>query len=249
MTRCTFAFLFCVCASFSLRAQDSSRAVLKFTTTQYWLQNLHEGEVAEYKFQFVNVGDQTLVISEVIQQVFTPDCYRKEPVAPGDTGYIMIRYLTSGKPGYFDKTVTVISNNRDGDIVLHLKGNVFPKPAPDAPIMKFDTTTYWFDTVYQGSTVDYEFRFTNKGKTPLIISTATGNSGCIVPSYPNEPIAPGQSAVIRVVFNTTGRAGPQDKCVTVTSNASEPTIVLHIRGVVIVPPPINQFPPHAPSNK
>lgn len=109
--------------------------------------------------------------------------------------------------------------------------------ASDAPIIKFDSTTYYFDTVYQSSTVDHEFRFTNKGKTPLIISNATGSSGSIVPSYTKEPIAPGQTGIIHVVFNTTGRLGPQDKCVTVTSNASEPTIVLHIKGIVALPPP------------
>jgi hypothetical protein len=108
---------------------------------------------------------------------------------------------------------------------------------PSAPIMKFDSTTYWFDTVWQGSTVDHEFHFTNKGKTPLIISNVCGSSGCVVPSYPKEPIAPGQSAFVRVVFNSTGKMGPQEKTVTVTSNASEPTIVLRLKGVVTLPPP------------
>lgn len=110
--------------------------------------------------------------------------------------------------------------------------------APDAPIIKFDSTSYWFDTVYQGSIVDHEYHFTNTGKSPLIISNVCGSSGSVCPSFPKEPIAPGKSAMIRVVFNTSGKMGPQDKTVTVTSNASQPTAVLHIRGVVTTAPKI-----------
>lgn len=108
---------------------------------------------------------------------------------------------------------------------------------PNAPIIKFDSLIGWFDTVYQGSIVDHEFHFTNKGKTPLLISGVTGSSGSVCPSYPKEPIGPGKSGIIRVVFHTGGKMGPQDKCVTVTSNATEPMIVLHIRGYVILPQP------------
>lgn len=235
MTRCTFTFLFCVCASFVLGAQDTAYAVLKFDEQVHWLRSVHEGDIIQHKFRFVNAGNSPLVITDVVQPVFTPQDVQ-EPIAPGDSGFILIQFHTAGKPGYFDKTATVKSNSRNGDITLHLRGEVIATPAPDAPVMKFDSLTYWFDTVYQGSIVDHEFRFTNTGKTPLIISMVTGNSGSIVPYYPKEPIAPGQSAMIRFVFNTNGKYGPQQKTLTVLSNASEPTIILTLKGVVIVPP-------------
>lgn len=107
---------------------------------------------------------------------------------------------------------------------------------PNGPVMKFDSTAYWFDTVYQGSIVDHEYHFTNTGKEPLIIFNVCGSSGSVCPSFPKEPIAPGKSSFIRIVFSTTGKMGPQDKTVTITSNASEPTIVLHIRGIVTAAP-------------
>lgn len=236
MTRRTFTFLFCVCASFVLCAQDTAYAVLKFDEQVHWLRNVHEGDVVQHKFRFVNAGNSPLVITEVVQSVFTPQDLN-EPIAPGDSGFVAAQFNTAGKPGSFDKTVTVKSNSRNGDVTIHLQGEAIPKPASDAPVMKFDSTTYWFDTVYQGSIVDHEFRFTNKGKTPLIISNVQGSSGSVVPYYPKEPIAPGQSAMIRFVFNTNGRYGPQQKTVTVTSNASEPTIVLTLKGYVILPAP------------
>jgi hypothetical protein len=241
MTRFTFTFLLCACASFALRAQDTAQAVLKFTSTEQWLYTIHEGDVAEYKFRFVNAGSAPLVILEVREKSLTPDS-PKAPVAPGDSGFIVLRYATSGKPGTFDQTATVRSNNAGGDVVLHLKGYVKPKPPADAPVITFDSATYWFDTVYQGSLVEHEFRFTNTGKSPLVISIVQGSSGSVVPSYPKEPIAPGESGMIRVIFHTGGKMGPQEKTVTVTSNASEPNVVLRLKGVVIPAPPIDQSP-------
>lgn len=131
-------------------------------------------------------------------------------------------------------------------LVLYAEISTTPVTDPNAPIMVFDSTTYWFDTVYQGSIIDNEFRFTNTGKSPLVITVVTGSSGSVVPSYPKEPIAPGKSGMIRVVFHTGGRMGAQDKTVTVRSNASEPVIVLHIRGYVILPPSKNGNPVPAP---
>ena len=37
-----------------------------------------------------------------------------------------------------------------------------------------------------------EFKFTNTGEGPLIISSAQGSCGCTVPEYPNAPVAPGE---------------------------------------------------------
>lgn len=209
--------------------------VMTFKQSTFNFDTVAFNAVLEHKFYFVNTGDMPLIISSASQgEPWYPD-FQKEPVTPGDSGYVTMHYRTSGHQGKFWKTITVQSNAINGDAQVGISGYI--SSGPDAPILKFDSTTYWFDTVYQSSTVDHEFRFTNRGKTPLIISNVTGSSGCIVPSYPKEPIAPGKSAFVRVVFNTTGRLGPQHKSVTVTSNASEPVIVLNIRGIVVLPPP------------
>lgn len=62
-----------------------------------------------------------------------------------------------------------------------------------------------------------EFKFTNKGAAPLIIQDAKGSCGCTVPSFPKEPIMPGQSNVIKVKYDT-NRVGPFTKYVTLTTN-------------------------------
>jgi hypothetical protein len=249
MMRNTLTILLCVCASFFLRAQEQHGPVLKFTKYHYHINSVFEGDVAEYKFRFVNAGDQPLIITAVNQGMVGPDSYPKEPIAPGDSGFVIIRYMTAGKSGNFQLPVTVKSNNRGGDIPLFLSGYIFPRPAPDAPIMKFDSTTFWFDTITQGTIVTHEYRFTNKGKSPLIITDVPTGCGCLVAEYPKEPIPPGGVGVIKLTFNSTGKAGMQDKAPTVNSNNGQGAVVIHIRGYVRVPPGKYPGPTPAPTNK
>src|SRR6185295_4239034 len=89
----------------------------------------------------------------------------------------------------------------------------------NAGSFKFEEETFDFGTIKQNDVVNHDFAFTNTGKEPIIISQAQGSCGCTVPTWPKEPIGPGQKAVIKVTFNSAGKMGMQDKTVTLTSNA------------------------------
>lgn len=89
-----------------------------------------------------------------------------------------------------------------------------------------DTTTvqiidsvYNFGTVTDGEKVSYNYRFRNTGNKPLIIASAVASCGCTVPEKPEQPIKPGETGFLRVVFNSDGRGGDVHKEITVTSNA------------------------------
>ena len=99
--------------------------------------------------------------------------------------------------------------------------------------MKFEADEYNFGTIKQGESVNYEFKFTNAGKEPLIITEAHGSCGCTVPEWPKEPIKKGQTGTIKVTFNSAGKMGPQDKTVTITSNAKSSPKILHIKGNIV----------------
>ena len=95
----------------------------------------------------------------------------------------------------------------------------------------FEKELHDYGTIdYSGDGV-YYFKFTNTGKEPLVISNATGSCGCTVPQWPKEPILKGQSANLKVSYDTK-RPGPFTKTVTVTSNAKTTSKVLTIKGVV-----------------
>lgn len=105
---------------------------------------------------------------------------------------------------------------------------------PNAAVMTFNEDVIDYGTIEQGADGVREFKFKNTGKEPLIISNATGSCGCTVPTWSKEPILPGKSGVISVKYDTK-RLGAINKSVTVTSNATEATKVLRIKGNIIAP--------------
>jgi hypothetical protein len=104
----------------------------------------------------------------------------------------------------------------------------------DVPVseIKFEKDTFNFGEVLEGEKVSHSFVFTNTGDNDLLISNARGSCGCTVPEWPKEPIAPGKSGKIDVVFNSEGKPGNAIKSVTVNTNTEPATHQLFITGFV-----------------
>jgi len=95
----------------------------------------------------------------------------------------------------------------------------------------FDYLEYDYGNIYKGDNGECEFTFKNTGKAPLTITNAKASCGCTVPSWPRDPIAPGKKAVIKVKYDT-NRLGTINKSITVTSDAINNSVVLHIKGYI-----------------
>jgi Protein of unknown function (DUF1573) len=98
--------------------------------------------------------------------------------------------------------------------------------------MTFAEYEYDFGEVSAGETVTKVFEFTNTGKSALVISNAQSTCGCTVPEFPREAIPPGKKGKITVKFDTSGKAGPQTKPVTITANTYPSTTVVQVVGLV-----------------
>ena len=105
----------------------------------------------------------------------------------------------------------------------------------EGPIMEFTATEVDYGTIEQHSDPYRFFNFTNTGNEPLVIQNAKGSCGCTVPTYPKEPILPGESAEIKVRYDTK-RIGNFTKTVTLTTNEATPKHVLRIKGKVEAAP-------------
>ncbi len=102
---------------------------------------------------------------------------------------------------------------------------------PNAPVIKFDKVVHDYGEIDQHADGNCEFKFTNTGKEPLILSNVRSSCGCTVPVWPRQPILPGKSDVIKVKYDTK-RVGIINKSIQVYSNATEKTVVLKIKGKI-----------------
>lgn len=105
--------------------------------------------------------------------------------------------------------------------------------AANAPVAKFEKESHDFGKIKEGDKVSYDFKFTNTGKSPLIITDARATCGCTTPTWPKAPVKPGESGVISVTFNSAGKSGLQDKQITVTANTQPAETMVHLIGEVL----------------
>lgn len=113
-----------------------------------------------------------------------------------------------------------INANQDANVV---NTNTGPKTS-----VKFEEMQHDFGEIEQNSRNTKIFTFTNSGTEPLIITNAKGSCGCTVPRYPREPVAPGESGEIEVVYSPGSQKNQQTKSVTITANTEPETTVLKI---------------------
>ena len=87
------------------------------------------------------------------------------------------------------------------------------------PKISFSETSFDFGDIVVGDKVEHIFEFENIGTEVLILADVKTTCGCTAPEWPREPIAPGKTASVKVIFNSVGKMGIQNKVITVMSNA------------------------------
>ena len=102
--------------------------------------------------------------------------------------------------------------------------------------LNWSSKEYDFGDIKQDSENEHVFKFTNTGDEPLIIEDAKGSCGCTVPEFPKQPIPPGGTDEIRVVYKPGKQKNNQTKKVTVTANTDPVQTILTIKANVEVPP-------------
>ena len=99
-------------------------------------------------------------------------------------------------------------------------------------VFKFESEVIDYGTLAHNADGVRAFKFKNIGDAPIVITNVKGSCGCTVPTKPDHAIMPGETAEIGVKY-ATDRVGSFSKTVTVTSNASEGTVVLKIQGNIL----------------
>ena len=105
------------------------------------------------------------------------------------------------------------------------------EPSSNATI-DFESKVVDYGILEHNGDGEREFVFTNNGTEPLIIKNAKGSCGCTVPTWPREPIMPGETSKIGVKY-ATNRVGKFTKTITLTTNASKKPVILTIKGEVL----------------
>ena len=233
------SLLFTILLALGARAQG----VITFEKELHDFGSVPEGTMASHEFKFKNTGNQPVVIANVQASCgcTTPD-WTKTPVLPGKSGIVKAVYSSAGRPGVFNKTVTVTSNASTPSSVLTIKGNVVnkeqakatitPAQLAQSPRLVLDRTSHDFGKMESGQQPAAKFTVKNTGKQPLELGMITSACNCVGYKAVPPTIKPGQSAVVELLY-AQRQTGPMTDVATLSSNDLNGDVKITLKANVV----------------
>jgi len=100
--------------------------------------------------------------------------------------------------------------------------------------IEFENDEYNFGTVVDGDMVKHTFKFTNTGDKNLVLFDVETTCGCTVPEdWPKQPIPPGESGEVKVIFNSNNKVGAVNKSIRIEANTNPTVSAVTITGEVL----------------
>jgi hypothetical protein len=177
--------------------------------------SLRQGEVRRVSFTVHNPNEvATYIVVEPGNENIAMDTYRFA-IPAGITRTIYMRFRAPAKPGILEIPVMinqfpVSADSQTSHKTLFLRAlvssesNIFPS---NKTKVKFDKMAHDFGTVAQGKETKCSFTIKNTDTFPLMVQSVKTNCGCLTSKYSFQPIAPGESAEIILIFNSENRHG------------------------------------------
>lgn len=110
----------------------ATAANLVFAENEFDFGTLEEGEKVEHVFKFENTSDNPLTISNARGSCgCTVPEWPREPIAPGESGEIKVKFDSKGKKGKQSKTVTITANTIPGNTILTITSDVIKLEGED----------------------------------------------------------------------------------------------------------------------
>lgn len=116
-----------VSANEAIAPEDAAK--IEFEEEVFDFGNIMEGDVVEHVFKFKNTGNNPLIISKATGSCgCTVPEWPRDPIAPGQTGEIQVKFNSKGKEGEQDKRVTIQANTIPNNTVIRIVGAVTVNP-------------------------------------------------------------------------------------------------------------------------
>ena len=98
-----------------------------FDTYEHDFGTMDEGDAVTHVFSFTNTGSEPLILDKCKGSCgcTVPQC-PKEPIAPGASGEIEVKFNSKGKKNNQTKTVTINANTDPAQTILKIKAFVNP---------------------------------------------------------------------------------------------------------------------------
>jgi len=164
-----------------------------------------------YNFEIVNTGNAPLVIQNVVASCgCTTPTWTKSPIPPNGKGVITAMYDPAGRPGPFNKTLTVYTNANPATVVLVIKGEVKEREKTIEELFTFpvgngvrlESNHLAFTTVKKTEKKIRVMPVINTSKEPVKIEFDNVPGHLQLKANP-ETLKPGQKGIIEGTYDAT----------------------------------------------
>jgi hypothetical protein len=153
-----------------------------------------------------------------------------ETLKPGQKGLVEGTYDATKNPDWgnvIDKVIIKLNGVTQENIHYYVSANLVEDFSSlskadvlNAPVFKVASTTVDLGEIKGSTQNEVEFKFTNEGKSDLIIRHIRATNGCTAIEHGNQNIGikPGKSSSIKVDFNSGSNVGKVTKAIYVYTN-------------------------------
>lgn len=222
-------------------SEGYAQPIISFENTTHDFGQIPEGIVATHEFRFKNEGDSPLILNKVQASCgCTTPYWTKEPILPGKEGVVSASYNSKGRPGAFNRSITITSNASEPVIRLFIKGNAAPvnnageiyskEELENSATITLEKNIINVGKVENGRAVPVKVRVKNTGKSNLVISGIQSACRCLHMSADSPTlIAPGKTDELNLVYRakTTGKIAETVSIQTNDLNTPAAKVIIH----------------------
>jgi len=205
--------------------------------------NVKNTEVKNTSVEIVNNSDKTITVDFDLVPSFLSIEAKPSKLAPGEKGVITASYDGSKRNEWgfqIDRVNVKVNGVSERDFRLVISANIeedFSKLSAqqleNAPVFEIIDPEFNFGNIKQGEKTEHEFIIKNNGKSDLYIRSIKASCGCTAVQPEKKVITPGESIKMKVIFNSAGKVGTQNKTVTIiTNDPKNSKAILWIKGNV-----------------
>ncbi len=198
---------------------------------------------ASQQVEIVNTSDKPVTVSFKTVPAHLKLVANPETLQPGEKGVIAGLYDSKLKNDWgfvIDRVDVLLDGQSNASNRLTVSatleedfGSLSPEEKANAPSIVFDNTTFNFAEIKQGEKVEHVFTITNSGKSDLFIRKVKASCGCTAVNPEDDMIPAGGSTTMRVIFDSRGKVGKQNKTITViTNDPKKSRSILWVKGNV-----------------
>ena len=100
-------------------------------------------------------------------------------------------------------------------------------------VFSINESVYKFPKTIEGVVLEHTFVFTNTGTVPLFVNDFAVACTCTKVIYSKDPILPGKSGTVKIIFDTNGKYEYQDREILLSVNTKKKTVKLRFKVFVI----------------